>query len=387
MGDQRSDEDKAPVGGTRRVGGVGRAWTQPWRAMAAKVTSPERDRGGRGGRAPAAPPAHKIVDCGLYVDGMRRGGRLGYVDAYAEARSTPEAFVWLGLHEPSAKQMADVAEVFGLDPLAVEDAVTADARPKVERFGETSFIVMRTTRYVEHPELTETSEVVETGLIMLFVGDRFVVSVRHGDLGPLGPVRTDLESEPHRMAGGPWAVVYAVCDRLVESYLRVSTSIEVDIDTLEESVFATHGSSRIAQIYQLKREIMEFKRAVAPLQRPMAALVEDKSVMPKESRRYMRDAADRLLRVGDRIAAYDDLLNSILQARLAQVTVDQNNDMRKIASWAAIAATQTAIAGIYGMNFRFMPELQTRFGYPAVLTLMLVSAVVLYRMFRRSGWL
>ena len=384
MADQRSGEDTGPPG---RADGVGRAWTQPWRAITAKVIGPDRDRRRGSAHAPASPPAQKIVDCGLYVDGMRRGGRMGYVDAYAEATSTPEAFVWLGLHEPSAKQMSDVAEVFGLDPLAVEDAVTADARPKVERFGETSFIVMRTTRYVEHPELTETSEVVETGLIMLFVGDRFVVSVRHGDLGPLGPVRTDLESEPHRMAGGPWAVVYAVCDRLVESYLRVSTSIEVDIDTLEESVFATHGSSRIAQIYQLKREIMEFKRAVAPLQRPMAALVEDKSVMPKESRRYMRDAADRLLRVGDRIAAYDDLLNSILQARLAQVTVDQNNDMRKIASWAAIAATQTAIAGIYGMNFRFMPELQTRFGYPAVLTLMLVSAVVLYRMFRRSGWL
>jgi magnesium transporter len=200
-------------------------------------------------------------------------------------------------------------------------------------------------------------------------------------------VRTDLEGEPHRLAVGPWAVVYAICDRLVDSYLDVSASIEVDIDALEEQVFAPHGSSRIAQIYQLKRELMEFKRAGAPLQRPMAALVEDKSVMPKEIRRYMRDVSSQLLRVADRIAAYDDLLNSILQARLAQVTVDQNNDMRKIASWAAIAATQTAIAGIYGMNFKYMPELQTRYGYPVVLTLMLGAAVVLYRMFRRSGWL
>ncbi|HEX6682666.1 MAG TPA: magnesium and cobalt transport protein CorA [Candidatus Limnocylindrales bacterium] len=380
MGDQRGGEDTAPGSGG------GRDWTLPWRAMAAKVIGPERGPG-RDAHIAASMPAKKIVDCGLYVNGMRRGGRVGYADAFAEARSTPEAFVWLGMHEPSAEQMADVAEVFGLDPLAVEDAVTADARPKVERFGETTFFVLRTTRYVEHSELSETAEVVETGLIMLFVGERFIISVRHGELGPLGPVRADLEKLPQRMAAGPWAVVYAICDRLVESYLRVSTLIEVDVDALEERVFAPLGSSRVAQIYQLKRELMEFKRAVAPLHRPMAALVEDKSVMSKEIRRYMRDASDRLLRVVDRIAAYDDLLNSILQARLAQVTVDQNNDMRKIAAWAAIAATQTAIAGIYGMNFRFMPELETRYGYPAVLTLMLVSAVVLYRMFRRSGWL
>jgi magnesium transporter len=365
---------------------TGRDWTQPWRAMAAKVIGPER-RPEPPDHAAASMQAQKIVDCGLYVDGMRQGGRRGYADAYAQAKATPEAFVWLGLHEPSEEQMADVAEVFGLDAIAVEDAVTADARPKVQRFGETAFLVLRTTRYVEHPELTETSEVVETGLIMLFVGDRFIVTVRHGGLGPLGPVRADLETEPDRMAGGPWTVVYAICDRLVESYLQVSASIEVDIDALEEHVFAAHGSSQIAQIYQLKRELMEFKRAVGPLQRPLATLVEDKAVMPKEARRYMRDASDRLLRVADRIAAYDDLLNSILQARLAQVTVDQNNDLRKIAAWAAIAAVQTAIAGIYGMNFRFMPEIDTRFGYPLVLTFMLASAVVLYRMFRRSGWL
>jgi len=353
--------------------------------MAAKVIGPERDP--RRDAHPASMPAQKIVDCALYVNGMRQGGRVGYVDAYAEANATPEAFVWLGLHEPSEKQMADVGEVFGLDPIAVEDAVTADARPKVQRFGETTFLVLRTTRYIEHSELTETSEVVETGLIMIFVGERFIITVRHGGLGPLGPVRANLEREPGRMVGGPWAVVYAICDRLVDSYLQVSASIEVDIDTLEEYVFAAHGSGRIAQIYQLKRELMEFKRAVGPLQRPLAALVEDKSLMPKEARRYMRDASDRLLRVADRITAFDELLNSILQARLAQVTVDQNNDMRKIAAWAAIAAVQTAIAGIYGMNFRFMPELQTRYGYPIVLTLMLASAVVLYRMFRRSGWL
>ncbi|GIH05422.1 magnesium transport protein CorA [Rhizocola hellebori] len=337
--------------------------------------------------AHAPAPAGRVVDCAIYADGRRQPGQLSYADAYAEVPRTPGAFVWLGLHEPTAEQMADVAEVFKLDPLAVEDAVTADSRPKIERFGEVTLFVLRTTRYVEHPELTETSEVVETGVIVLFIGERFVITVRHGQLGALGPVRGDLEQEPHRLAHGPWVVAHAICDRLADSYLDVSTAIEVDIDALEEKVFTPRTSSNIAQIYQLKRELMEFKRAVAPLQRPMTTLVEDKTFLPKEIRRYFRNVNDHLQRVVERIAAYDDLCNSILQARLAQVTVDQNNDMRKIAAWAAIAAMQTAIAGIYGMNFDYMPELQTQYGYPAVLTVMLGAALLLHRMFRSSGWL
>ncbi len=332
-------------------------------------------------------PAGRVVDCAIYIDGMRQPGRPSYADAYAEVPRTPGAFVWLGLHEPTHEQMTEVAEVFKLEPLAVEDAVTADSRPKIERFGEMTQFVLRTTRYVEHPVLTETSEVVETGLITVLVGENFVITVRHGQLGPLGPVREDLEREPHRLAHGPWMVAHAICDRLADTYLDVSAAIEVDIDALEEIVFTPRSSGNIAQIYQLKRELMEFKRAVAPLQRPMTMLVEDKAFLSKEIRRYFRNVNDHLQRVVDRIAAYDDLCNSILQARLAQVTVDQNNDMRKIAAWAAIAAVQTAIAGIYGMNFDYMPELQTRYGYPAVMTVMLGAALMLYRMFRRSGWL
>jgi len=364
-----------------------RSWSQPWRKVAAMVTGDEPDGSpDRSDERPASRAA-RVVDCAVYVDGVRTPGRPHYADAYAHASSTPSSFVWLGLHEPTAALMNDVAGVFGLDPLAVEDAVTADVRPKIARYGETTFFVLRTTRYVEHPELTETSEVIETGLIMIFVGEGFAITVRHGAVGALAPVRAELEKEPQRLALGPWAVAHAICDRIVDAYLEVSTAIEVDLDALEERVFATHGHGSIAQIYQLKRELMEFKRAVAPLQRPMAALIEEKTLLSKEIRRYFRDVSDHLLRVVERIASYDDLLNSILQARLAQVTVDQNNDMRKIAAWAAMAAVQTAIAGVYGMNFIYMPELQMRFGYPAVLTLMLGSAIVLYRMFRHSGWL
>jgi magnesium transporter len=332
-------------------------------------------------------PGSGVVDCAVYLGGVRQGGQLPYPSAYEMARQTPDAFVWLGLHEPTPADLADVATVFRLDELAVEDALTADTRPKIERYGEVTFFALRSARYVEHHQLTDTSEVVETGAVMMFLGPNFVITVRHRAPGALSPVRADLEAQPQILAQGPWAVAHAICDRMVDTYLDVSAAIEADLDVLEEHAFGPHSSGHISHIYQLKRELMEFKRAVAPLQRPMAAIVEDRALVPKDIRRYLRDVNDHLLRVVERTAAHDDLINSILQARLAQVTVDQNNDMRKIAAWAAIAATQTAIAGIYGMNFTHMPELQMRYGYPAVLLVMLGAAVVLYRMFRRSGWL
>jgi magnesium transporter len=365
-------------------GTSGRSWSAPLKRMVTRVL-------GDDGVPPAA-PTHRghgacVVDCAVYAGGVRKEAPSGYVEAYAAAQQLPEAFVWLGLHEPSQAELVDISTVFGLDDLAVEDTLTADTRPKIERYGEVTFFALGTSRYVEHPELTESSEVVETGAVMMFIGPRFVITVRHGAPGALGGVRADLQARPDLLARGPWAVAYAVCDRLVDSYLEVSAAMEVDLDVLETHVFAPHASTNIPHIYQLKRELMEFKRAVAPLQRPMTEIVADRTLVSTEIRRYFRDVNEHLTRVVERIVAYDDLLNSILQARLAQVTVDQNNDMRKIAAWAAIAATQTTIAGIYGMNFTYMPELQMRYAYPAVLVIMLTSAVVLYRVFRRSGWL
>jgi magnesium transporter len=328
-----------------------------------------------------------VVDCGLYVGGERMPGKRHHSAAFQEARRRAEAFVWLGLHDPSEVEMADVADVFDLHELAVEDALSGDIRPKIEHYGDVTVVAMRTARYVEHSELTETSEVVETGGIMMFVGPRFVVTVRRGAPGALGPIRADLQARPDLLAQGPWSVAHAICDRLVDTYVEVSEQVEADLDRLEESVFAARSRGNIAQIYQLKRELMEFKRAVLPFQRPLAALIQDRATVPKEIRRYFRDVNDHLLRVVDRVAAFDDLLNSILQARLAQVAVDQNNDMRKIAAWAAMAAVPTAIAGIYGMNFDVMPELHWKFGYPGVWVLILVSCAFLYRKLRRSGWL
>ena len=247
---------------------------------------------------------------------------------------------------------------------------------------------MRAAQYVEHTALTDTSEIVNTGVVRIFVGEHFVVTVRHGPVGELRSVRADLEATPQLLALGPWAVVHGVYDRVVDAFVEIAAAMQTDLDAVEASVFTRDPNLGIEQIYQFKRELTEFKAAVLPLQRPLTAILDRQNgTLPKEIRRYFRDVADHHVRVVEELAGYDDLLASILQARLAQVTVAQNNDMRKIAAWAAIAAMQTAIAGIYGMNFDFMPELRWRYGYPGVLTVMVISSVVLYRRLRRAGWL
>ncbi len=361
---------------------LARAWA-PVRAMTRILGSPE----GGSLAADAGNQRSAVVDCGLYVDGVRQPGEWNYVEALAAARRQHQAFVWLGLHEPSLAEMAGIAEAYGLHELAVEDAVKAQQRPKLEHFGEVSFLVLRTARYVEHGELTENSEVIEVGQVLIFIGPSFVVTVRHGDASRLAPVRADLESKHELLQQGPWSVAYAVTDRVVDLYVDVADQVELDLDNLEEQVFSRDSHGRIQRIYQMKRELVEFRRAVMPLQRPLLTLVAAQSPVPEEMRRYFRDVQDHLTRTVEQVASYDDLLNSILQARLAQVTVDQNNDMRKIAAWAGIAAVWTAIAGIYGMNFQFMPELNWKYGYPVVVSVMLTISVLLYRAFRRNGWL
>ncbi|MEH0985805.1 magnesium and cobalt transport protein CorA [Micromonospora sp. CPCC 205556] len=329
-----------------------------------------------------------VVDCAVYVNGRREPGRPHYADAYARARHGRNSFAWLGLHEPDAAVMAAVGRTFGLDELTVEQALADGHRPTVQRHGQVTLLVLRTASYVEHAELTATSEVVDTGDVMVFLGDRFVVTVRHGASGALAPVREDIQSRPALLAEGPWAVAYAVAARMVDLYLEVAAHLEHDLERVEESVFARERDADIQHIYQLKRELVEFKRAVLPLHGPLRGLVEQRTDGPPPGlRRWFADVEARLTRAVDRVAAYDDLLNSILQSRLTQLAVEQNNDMRKIAAWAAIAATQTAVAGVYGMNFAHMPELTWKYGYPAALLLMASAAVTLYRLFRRSGWL
>ncbi|GAA0451918.1 magnesium transport protein CorA [Paractinoplanes deccanensis] len=361
---------------------LSRAFAAPLRAMNRVLGAAD---GSPNGNRPGHGEGSAVVDCAVYVAGRRLPGDHAPDEALKIACSQENAFVWLGLHEPGEQEMAAVARTYGLHELAVEDAVKAEQRPKLENFGSVHFLVMRTARYVPHSQITETSQVVETGQMMIFVGEQFVITVRHGDASEMGSVRADLEAtRADLLEQGPWAVAYAVTDRVVDHYVAVADKVEVDLDQIEEGVFARDQASPIPAIYQMKRELVEFRRAVVPLQRPLAMVV---ALVPKRIGKYFRDVQDHLTRTVEQVSSFDDLLNSILQARLAQVTVDQNNDMRKIAAWAAIATVWTAGAGIYGMNFKFMPELDWQYGYPAWWTVILIISVLLYRALRRSGWL
>ncbi|QIY70402.1 magnesium/cobalt transporter CorA [Streptomyces sp. RLB1-33] len=336
-----------------------------------------------------SPLGTAVVNCVAYQDGARVPGGRDLVETVERIRKSDEGFVWLGLHEPTDQEFAGIADLFDLHPLAVEDAVEAHQRPKLERYGDTLFAVFKTVCYVEHKELTATSEVVNTGEIMVFVGSDFVITVRHGRHGSLGPLREGLEADARQLAKGPAAVLHAIADHVVDDYVHVTDSVQEDIDQVEADVFAENGARADAgRIYQLKRELLELKRAVVPLARPVQELATRPiRVIAPEIQAYFRDVSDHLLRVTEQIAAFDELLNSILQAHLAQVTVAQNEDMRKITAWAAVIAVPTMVCGLYGMNFDHMPELHWRFGYPIVIGVITLACLVLYRGFRRNGWL
>ncbi|MPY61988.1 magnesium/cobalt transporter CorA [Streptomyces spongiae] len=366
------------VTGLGRVGGLRRVARLARRRARVDLSHPAR-----------SPLGSAVVNCVTYQDGERAPGGRDLVDAVEHIRKTDDGFVWLGLHEPTAREFAGIAELFGLHPLAVEDAVEAHQRPKLERYGETLFAVFKTVCYVEHKELTATSEVVNTGEIMVFVGHDFVITVRHGRHGSLGPLREELEANPDQLAKGPAAVLHAIADHVVDDYLNVTDSVQADIDQVETDVFAENGArADPGRIYQLKRELLELKRAVAPLARPVLELAtRPERVVAPEIQAYFRDVSDHLLRATEQIAAFDELLNSILQAHLAQVSVAQNEDMRKITAWAALIAVPTMVCGVYGMNFEYMPELHWKLGYPMVWVVIAVACTALYRGFKRNGWL
>ncbi|MBP2191164.1 magnesium and cobalt transport protein CorA [Nocardia goodfellowii] len=327
-----------------------------------------------------------IVDCAVYVDGFRLPGLFTPVDALTEVRSRGTGFVWVGLHDPDEKQMTEIASTFGLHALAAEDAVKANQRPKLERYDDTMVLVMRTVAYVEH-ELHSVSEIVETGEILLFAASEFIVAVRHGEHSGLAGVRQELEADPDRLRLGPGAVLHGIADYVVDSYLAVSELVELDIDAMEEEIFTPGRFVAIASIYQLKREIVELRRAVAPLAVPLQSLGKPGVPLPKEVRRYIRDVADHHTKVAERISDFDEALTTLVGAALAKIAVQQNTDMRKISALVALAAVPTMIAGIYGMNFDHMPELRQPWGYPAVLLVMVTICTGLFLAFRRNHWL
>ncbi|MFI6505768.1 magnesium/cobalt transporter CorA [Nonomuraea typhae] len=334
-------------------------------------------------------PVDSLVEYGAYIEGKKvvAPGIVEAVELVREHNKTgSNAFVWVGLHEPEAPEVEWLAEVFGLHPLAVEDAVKAHQRPKVERYGDTLFLVLKTISYLDHDELTATSEIIATGEIMVFLGADFVVTVRHGEHCPLTEVREKLEDRPDLLERGPAGVVHAISDYVVDRYLQVADLMHLELEEVEAAVFADVSSRDINRIYQLKREMLEMKRAVTPLQAPMAALPQ-RRVIPSEMREYFRDVSDHLARVCEQVESSNELANSILQAALARSNTLANEDMRKISAWLAIISVPTMMAGIYGMNFDFMPELKQVWGYPAVLVTMITACTLLWRGFRRNGWL
>jgi magnesium transporter len=338
----------------------------------------------------AGDPAHvhkdvgsAVVDCGVYDEGHRQGGVVELETALRKADACQDGFVWIGLHDPSPEVVEAVGKRFELHPLAVEDAVNAHQRPKLEVFGDTLFLVLKTARHVN------SAEPVEIGEVMVFAGRRFVVTVRHGEGSPLHDVRLDLEAHPDLLGIGPSSVLYAVADRIVDDYAEVLERLDIEVDAVEADVFSRFGANPTERIYKLKREVLEFKRAVAPLVAPMERLATDQAGLPIDPRTapYFRDVNDHLIRDAERIAGLDELLTGVLQANFAQLTVRDNQDLRKISSWVAIAAVPTMIFGLYGMNFDHMPELRWQYGYPAVLLAVLLICVALHRVFKRSGWL
>lgn len=326
-----------------------------------------------------------IVDCAIYRDGRRMERPSGYAAALEEARQSGDAFLWMGLHEPTEDEFDHVASEFGLHPLAVEDALHAHQRPKLEVYADSLFLVLKPLSY------DQSSSALITGELMLFVGDSFVVTVRHGEANPLRTVRERLEHDPEMLRHGPTAVMYAVSDAVVDQYLEAAADLQFSLDELEEEVFAPDSPparDTASRIYAFKRQVLNFRRATVPLADPLDRLVRAAvPFVPEESRPFFRDVSDHLTRVNDQADSLDRLLTDILSANLAQMSVRQNDNMRKISAWAAMVAVPTAIAGIYGMNFKHMPELDQVWGYPAVLFVIVTVCLLLFRVFKRRGWI
>jgi magnesium transporter len=322
-----------------------------------------------------------IVDCAVYEGGRRRSGELSLHGA-SEACREDGAFVWLGLFEPTPDELDAVRREFNLHELAVEDALHAHQRPKLEVFDDTLFVVLKPARYID------SDEVVETGEIHLFVSDSFVVAVRHGEASSLREARKRLEQRSDLLGSGTGGVLYAIVDKVVDDYEPVVEGLAHDIQQIEAQVFSDDRTNPVERIYKMEREVLQFSRAVTPLTPAIDRLARGHfALIDEDLHEYFRDVHDHLLREGQRIDGFRELLSSALQANLTQVSVRQNEDMRRITAWVAILAVPTMVAGLYGMNFKHMPELRWTYGYPAVLLVTLTICALLYRRFRRAGWL
>ena len=307
----------------------------------------------------------------------RNGHRIDFDEAQIDGD-----FVWIGLSEARPAELERLAEDYSLDPLAVEDTLSGKQRPKLDEYSGQTFLLLNTVAY------DPRSERVVLGDVSLYVSPMYVIAVRHGEALPLKSVRAQLEANPKKLADGSTSVVHEVVDRLVDQYMDVSAHLLEDVEQLEDSVFDDEVPSPASRLYFVKREVIEFRRAVLPLVAPLTKLAEGKVryIDPKYSARFA-DVRDHLLKVMDEIEFMNDLIDAALHANAALIQVNQNEDMRKISAWVGIGAVPTMVAGIYGMNFEHMPELGWKFGYPLVLVGLTIVCGQLFRTFRRNRWL
>ncbi|MEP7160368.1 MAG: magnesium/cobalt transporter CorA [Dermatophilaceae bacterium] len=322
-----------------------------------------------------------MIESAVYRDGQH----FDCGDPAAELHALREAdtgYLWIGLKDPTQEEFDQFNHSLHLHPLAVEDATKGNQRPKIDVYENSIFVVLKTLRYIE-----STSDV-ETGELMLFAGQNFVLTVRYGEANPLGDVRRRVAAQPMLIQLGPMAVVHAVIDHVVDSYRAIDVELGNDLGEIEEAVFDGDRDVEGPDIYRLKREVLEFKRGAMPLVEPLKRLLTERTVLvPKKLRPFFSDVLDHLLQVTEHAESYDRLLADIFAAYLAQQGLRQNEDMRRISAWVAIAAVPTMIAGIYGMNFKNMPELETQYGYFAVIGLMATVCLTLYVTFRHHKWL
>jgi magnesium transporter len=324
---------------------------------------------------------NEVVNCAAYAEG-RRVTDVALPDVHTVLKQEDQ-FVWIGLHEPSEEVLAQVQEEFELHELAVEDAHNAHQRPKIEMYGDTLFIVMRTARanHMQHH--------IEFGETHFFVGKNFIVTVRHGSSASYAPVRERCESTPHLLKKGQGFALYAVMDFIVDQYFPVVHMLEMDLEAIEEKVFKEKPSrDTTEQIYNLKRELLDVKRAVSPLIDICNRLVRfDYKNISEETQPYFRDVYDHVIRINEMVENTRELLNTALEANFSLISISQSDVSKKFAGWAAIIAVPTMVAGFYGMNFEFMPELRWHYGYFFIIGITILVCITLYYLFRRSGWL
>ena len=322
-----------------------------------------------------------IVDSALYQNGLRVVGPEDISDLVDIARASG-GFVWLGLSSPTHSEFEHVVGELNFHPLAVEDAVHAKQRPKIEEYEGLAFFTLKTVFY------NKSNSAISLGDIICFIEKEFIVIVRHGEGSPLASVRHEIESKPEFLNLGPFAVLHAVIDRVIDGYISIATELENDVINLETKVFGGNRQTFSQEIYFLKREIIEFRHSIEPLIIPLQKLISPGFIQtPEVLKPFFRDTLDHLIRACELASGIDSLLTTALQADLAHIQVRQNEDVRRISAWVALAAGPTMIAGIYGMNFEFMPELSWRFGYPLVLGTIVSLSGFLYYRFRKAKWL